>query len=75
MKTSFVRAAFAASLLSSAAIGAAILPAGTAVAADKVSNAVAKPLSEAQKLIQSGDFQGALAKVKEAQAASDRQAL
>jgi hypothetical protein len=70
MKTSFVRAAFAASLLSSAAIGAAILPAGTAVAADKVSNAVAKPLSEAQKLIQSGDFQGALAKVKEAQAAS-----
>ena len=70
MKTSFVRAALAASLLSSAAIGAAMLPAGTAVAADKVSNAVAKPLSEAQKLIQSGDLQGALAKVKEAQAAS-----
>lgn len=70
MKTSFVRAAFVASLLCSTAIGAAILPAGPAVAADKISNSVAKPLSEAQKLIQSGDYQGALAKVKEAQAAS-----
>ncbi len=70
MKTSFVRALFIASLLGSTAIGVAILPSGVATAAEKVSKEVGKPLSEAQKLYNSGDYQGALAKVKEAQAAS-----
>jgi tetratricopeptide (TPR) repeat protein len=76
MKTSFVRAVFAASLLCSTAIGAAVLSSGAAMADDKpagkVSKAVAKPLSEAQKLMNSGDLQGSLAKVKEAQAVPDR---
>ncbi|HEY5046486.1 MAG TPA: hypothetical protein VII49_00510 [Rhizomicrobium sp.] len=70
MKTSFVRAIFGASLLCTTAMGAAILAGGVAAAADKLSSAVAKPLAEAQKLMQTGDNQGALAKVKEAQAAS-----
>jgi uncharacterized cupredoxin-like copper-binding protein len=70
MKTSFVRAAFAASLLSSTAVAASVLSAGSAIAADHVSVAVGKPLQDAQKDIQAGDYQGALAKVREAQAAA-----
>lgn len=53
------------------ALAALCVSAGSpAIAAGpKLSNAVAKPLVDAQKLLQSGDAQGALAKVKEAQAA------
>jgi tetratricopeptide (TPR) repeat protein len=41
-------------------------------AADKVSQSVAKPLSEAQKALGEKDYQTALAKVQEAQAVTDR---
>jgi len=75
MNSSFVRAVFAATLLCSTAVGTVILPATVATAADKVSHEVSKPLAEAQKLVQSGDLQGALAKVREAQALTDRTAF
>src|SRR5271165_5068062 len=48
---------------------AAAAPSALADSSPKLSNAVGKPLIEAQKLLQSGDAQGALAKIKEAQAA------
>jgi hypothetical protein len=63
MKTRLLPAAFAAALFCAVA-GPHALAAGP-----KLSSAVAKPLVDAQKLLQSGDTQGALAKVKEAQAA------
>jgi hypothetical protein len=75
MKTSFVPAVFAALLLCSTAASAQMgsgAPAGDAKPAGKVSKAVAKPLSQAQKLMNSGDLQGSLAAVKEAQAVPDR---
>lgn len=77
MKT-FVRAAFAASLLGIAAGAAVAISSSAAFAEDKapaapaVSRAVGVPLYEAQKLSQAGDFVGALAKVKEAQAVDKR---
>lgn len=73
MKKKLVRAAFVAGLLSATASMALIAaPVAAAEKAPSVSRGVGKPLSEAQKLAQQGDFQGALAKVKEAQAVSDR---
>jgi tetratricopeptide (TPR) repeat protein len=75
MKASFVHAVFAALLLcstaASAQMGSAPSGGGDKPAA-KVSKDVAKPLSEAQKLMTANDLQGALAKVKEAQATTDR---
>lgn len=64
MKTRIVAAALAA--LCCAAVGSQAL----ASSSPKLSASVGKPLVDAQKLLQSGDAQGALAKVKEAQAAS-----
>jgi hypothetical protein len=75
MKSSFVSAVFAASLLCSTAIGVAVLVPGTAVAAEKLSSAVLKPLAEAQKLFNAGDLAGALVKLKEAQAVPDRKPI
>jgi hypothetical protein len=63
MKTRILAAAFVMSVFCAAA--------GSGALADspKLSASVGKPLVDAQKLLQSGDAQGALAKVKEAQAA------
>ncbi len=73
MKTKTIRAALAAGLF-----GAVSLFALDAYAADntgpKVSKDVGAPLAEAQKLMQAGDNQGALAKVHEAQAVATRTA-
>ncbi len=74
MSAKFVRAAFAAVLLCSASGAAMTTLAPQATAAERVSRAVGEPLSEAQKLMNAGDMQGALAKVKEAQAAPDHSA-
>ena len=63
MKIRIAAAAFAMAALCVSA-GSPAMAAGP-----KLSSAVAKPLVDAQKLLQSGDAQGALAKVKEAQAA------
>jgi len=70
----FVRAASIASLLSTAATTALLVVPSAAIAAEHVSKDVGAALTEAQKLGNSGDFQGALAKVKEAQAASSHSA-
>ena len=75
MKKHLVRAAFAASLLCAVAGTTVIMSPTAAIAADKIGKAVGAPLSEAQKLATAGDFQGALAKVKEAQAVTDRTAF
>jgi len=75
MKKHLVRAVFAASLLCAAAGTTVILSPTAAIAADKIGKAVGAPLSEAQKLATAGDFQGALAKVKEARAVADRTAF
>ncbi|HEV2563087.1 MAG TPA: hypothetical protein VGT78_13195 [Rhizomicrobium sp.] len=78
MMKKFVRAAFAASLLGSAAGAMVAVSASAVLAADKkpegptVSKAVAVPLYEAQKLMEAGDYAGAMAKAKEAQAVPDR---
>ncbi len=70
MMKNFTRAAFAASLIfASAGVVTLTSPAS---AADKVSTSVGKPLAAAQKLMTSGDFSGALAKVQEAQTVADR---
>jgi hypothetical protein len=74
MMNRIVRAAFAASLLCATA-GAAVLTMSAAAQADdapKLSQAVSKPISEAQKAIKANDFPTALASVKEAQAISGR---
>jgi len=71
MKT-IVRAAFAASLLYTAAGTATLLAPTAAYAEDKITPDVGKPLSEAIKAAHANDFQTALAKVKEAQAVADR---
>jgi len=70
MMKNFARAAFAATLLCASA--GAVSLGSPALAADKVSSSVAKPLSEAQKLANAGDIAGAKAKIAEAQAVSDR---
>jgi hypothetical protein len=75
MFRNFARAAFAASLLSTAAVAtlAASMP---AVAADqkeeKVSKSMAEPLTTAQKAATANDWPGALAALKTAQAVPDR---
>jgi hypothetical protein len=68
MRKSFVRTVFAASLMA----GAAWITPGLAAdaPAQKVSAAVGKPLSEAAKAMKANDFATALAKTKEAEAAS-----
>jgi hypothetical protein len=68
MRKSFVRTVFAASLMA----GAALISTSPGFAADqpKVSAAVGKPLSEAAKAMKANDFATALAKTKEAEAAS-----
>jgi hypothetical protein len=66
---SIVRATLAAALLGSAA---AMVTPISAFADDKPSREVAKPLSEAQKAMQSGDYATALTDIKQAQAVSDR---
>ena len=71
MKT-IVRAAFAASLLYTAAGTAALLAPTAAYAEDRITPNVSKPLSEAIKAAHANDFQTALARVKEAQAVADR---
>jgi hypothetical protein len=68
----FVRAAFAASLISALPIAGLAVFCPAASAADKVSKDVGVPLSDAQKAAQTNDWQTALAKIKEAQAVSDR---
>ena len=68
MKTKFVRAAFAAALMSTAA-AVATTP---AMAADKISPAVQKPLAEAAKDMQAKDYQSALTAVQAAQAVPDQ---
>lgn len=65
MKTKFVRAAFVAALMSATA-------ATSAMAADKVSPAVGKPLSEASKAMQAKDYQTALTSIQAAQAVPDQ---
>ena len=63
----FVRAAFTASLLCATAGASSVLWAAAAQAADKaekVSAAVGKPLSEAQKAIATKDYATALAMVQ-----------
>jgi len=70
----FVRAAFTASLLCATAGASSVLWAAAAQAADKaekVSAAVGKPLSEAQKAIATKDYATALADIKLAQAVPD----
>ena len=67
---SIVRAAFAAALLGSAAV---MLTPIQALAADqKPSREVAKPLSDAQKAMQTGDYATALTDIKTAQGVADR---
>jgi len=68
----FVRAAFAASLISALPIAGLAVFCPAASAAEKVSKDVGVPLSDAQKAAQTNDWQTALAKIKEAQAVSDR---
>ena len=68
MKTKFVRAAFVAALMSAAAT-AAMTP---AMAADKLSSAVQKPLADASKALGAKDYQTALASVQAAQAVPDQ---
>jgi len=68
---SIVRAAFIVSLMSSVAGIAAMAP--TPVWADqKLSQKIGKPLQAATKAAQAGDYAGALASIKEAQAIDDR---
>lgn len=66
MTTNFARAAFVAALLCTTAF------AGQVLAADKVSKSASPAVAEAQKDLQANDFQGAIAKLKEAQAITDR---
>lgn len=66
MTTSFIRGALAVSLLGAVAV----LPAQAA--GPKISKEVGPAIQEAQKDLQAGDTQGALAKLKEAQAVADR---
>jgi hypothetical protein len=66
---SIVRAAFAAALMSSAV---ALLAPSPVFAADKASREVAKPLSDAQKAMTTGDYATALTDIKTAQAVTDR---
>src|ERR1700743_2714164 len=66
MKTKFVRAAFVAALMSTAA-AISIAPA-MADDSKKVGAAVGKPLSDAQKALQNKDYKGALAAAQQAQA-------
>jgi tetratricopeptide (TPR) repeat protein len=72
MNKLFVRAVFAATLSMAAAGAASMIFAGVAQAAPKVSKEVAGPLVAAQKLSQAGDYQGALAQIRIAQAVPDR---
>jgi len=71
MLSKSVRATFTALFLSTSAT-AALLLVPAAVAAEHLSKGVQSALAESQKLNQAGDMQGALAKVKEAQAVPDR---
>jgi hypothetical protein len=65
MKTSFVRAVFTASLLcTTAGLGS------HAIAAEHLSRSIQQTVALAQKALQSGDAQGAMDKLKEAQATS-----
>ncbi len=68
----FVRAAFVASLLCTAAGGAGLAPVTAAQAADKVSKEVGVPLAAAQKAAAAQDWAGALAAIKQAQAVANR---
>jgi hypothetical protein len=71
MNKSFIRAAFAAALLSTTAAAAMTITATAAVAADntnKVGKAVGTPLEAAQKAMQANDFQTALTAAQQAQA-------
>jgi tetratricopeptide (TPR) repeat protein len=78
MLQKFVRPAFVASLLYTAAGVAGLVPVATAQAADqksadqKVGKEVGVPLSAAQKAAQAGDWAGALASIKQAQAVANR---
>lgn len=74
MIRNLVRAAFAASLLSTAAMAtlAAVSPA--TAAEDKVSKSLNEPLMAAQKASQANDWPGALAAIKLAQAVPNRTA-
>ncbi|HEY4115174.1 MAG TPA: hypothetical protein VGM17_14055 [Rhizomicrobium sp.] len=75
MFRNFARAAFAASLLSTAAV-ATLAASTSAMAADqkeeKVSKSLTEPLTNAQKAAQAKDWPGALAALKQAQAVPDR---
>jgi hypothetical protein len=68
---SIVRAAFIVSLMGSAA-GLAVLAPSPVWAEQKLSQKIGKPLQAATKAAQAGDYAGALASIKEAQAIDDR---
>jgi hypothetical protein len=70
MRKSFVRSVFAATLMAGAAFATPGLAADKDKDQAKVSPAVGKPLSEAAKALKANDFATALAKTKEAEAAS-----
>jgi hypothetical protein len=72
MTNRYVRAIFAVSLLCATAGASTLIWTAAAQAADKLSAAVGKPLSDAVKSAQAGDLAGALASVKIAQAVTDR---
>ena len=74
MKTNFLRAGLAASfsLFVAGALMAVPCHAADAAKPPPISKALAKPLSEANKALNAKDYTTALAKLKEAQAVSDR---
>ncbi len=72
MTNRYARAAFAASLLCATAGASTLIWTATAQAADKLSADVGKPLQDAVKSAQAGDWAGAVASVKIAQAVTDR---
>jgi len=73
MKSLTSRTLLSAFLLCSAMNIGIIAGPGTAVAASqKISKGVTSQIMDAQKALQAKDFQGAMAKLKEAQAVSDR---
>jgi hypothetical protein len=77
MNKKLVRAAFAAALLSTTVSVAMVATPAAAADKDKkpekaISKAVTKPMFEAQKAVKAGDWQTAMAKLKEAQAVPEK---
>jgi len=72
MKKNFLRAAFVAALMSTAAVTGVAMTTTSAFAADKLSADVAKDLKAAQDAITAKDAATAMTQIKAAQALSDR---